>query len=121
MNSDYQNRLLRIAKDIVIVIDACGVEKLNDSVLVVTGNILELNIEDFRLLRDWFKEKTGSEFEIPRKSMEVRDLLSEYLISNNISVPELPKYEIQQSSFRDSSDFFREWASDDVFYSKKGR
>lgn len=121
MSQDSQKQLLKIAKDIVIVTDGKGDKKLNDSVIVVTGKILELSIEDFRLLRDWFKEKTGCEFEIPKKSIEVRELLRDLLVSNKISVPELPKYEMQQSNFKSSSDFLKEWGSDDVFSSKRRR
>jgi len=119
MDLENQKRLLEIAKEIVIVTDANGKEKLNDSVMVTTGKILELDIENFGLLRTWFKEKTGTEFEIPRRAIEVRNLLRDYLISKNIFVPELPKYETIESKPRTSNDFFREWGSENSFSSNR--
>ena len=121
MELEKQKRLLEISKEIVIVTDANGKEKLNDSVMVITGKILALDIENFRFLKTWFKEKTGYEFEIPRRAIEVRNILKDYLISKNISVPEIPKYETLQSKSRTSDDFFREWGSEDVFLSSRRR
>jgi hypothetical protein len=83
-------RLIEIAKELV---------EMSDSVIGVTGKILEYNDVDLELVKKFYESKTNSVLSIPKDAIKLRKILMEYLRENNIEVRDDPTYEIDEELF----------------------
>ena len=111
MNGENREEyLIELANDIV---------KMTDSVIGVIGKITSLSTEDYRIVKDWYEQLAGHEFNIVRDAVDVRKNAIGYLKSKNIMVPEDPKYDIQQFNPRSREDFLKEWNGFETENSRK--
>ena len=100
-----QNRdeyLIELANDIV---------KMTDSVIGVIGKITSLSVEDYTIVKEWYEQLAGHEFNIVRDAVDVRKNAVGYLKSKNIMVPDDPTYDVEQFNPRKSNEYFNDWNS----------
>ena len=97
-------RLIEIAKELV---------EMSDSVIGVTGKILEYNDVDLELVKKFYESKTNSVLSIPKDAIKLRKILMEYLRENNIEVREDPTYEIEQFNAVNIENYLKNLSNDD--------
>ena len=97
-------RLIEIAKELV---------EMSDSVIGVTGKILEYNDVDLELVKKFYESKTNSVLSIPKDAIKLRKILMEYLRENNIEVREDPTYEIEQFNAVNIENYLKNLNNDD--------
>ena len=97
-------RLIEIAKELV---------EMSDSVIGVTGKILEYNDVDLELVKKFYESKTNSVLSIPNDAIKLRKILMEYLRKNNIEVREDPTYEIEQFNTVNIENYLKNLNNDD--------
>ena len=82
---------------------------MTDSVIGVIGKISSLSAEDYMIVKEWYEQLAGHEFNIVRDALDVRKNAINYLRSKNIDVPDDPTYEVEQFNLVSREDFFRNW------------
>ena len=97
-------RLIEIAKELV---------EMSDSVIGVTGKILEYNDVDLELVKKFYESKTNSVLSIPKDAIKLRKILMEYLRENNIEVRDDPTYEIEQFNAVNIENYLKNLNNDD--------
>ena len=98
-------------KDIYLIELANDIVKMTDSVIGVIGKITSLSAEEYMIVKDWYEQLAGHEFNIVRDAIDVRKNAIGYLKSKNILVPDDPTYDVEQFNPRSSEDFFKDWGS----------
>ena len=107
INNEEKNSeeyLIGLANDIV---------KMTDSVIGVIGKITSLSAEDYKIVKEWYEQLAGHEFNIVRDAIDVRKNAMDYLRSKNIHIPDDPTYDIEQFNPMSSKDFFNNWGISD--------
>ena len=109
-NENREGYLIELANDIV---------KMTDSVIGVIGKITSLSAEEYMIVKEWYEQLAGHEFNIVRDAIDVRKNAIGYLKSKNIMVPDDPTYDVEQFNPRSSKDFFSEWNSSEMDSGRK--
>lgn len=100
LNENREQHLISLANDIV---------KMTDSVIGVIGKITSLSGEEYKIVKDWYEQIAGHEFNIVRDAIDIRKNAMDYLKSKNIKVPEDPTYDVEQFNPTSNKDFVRNW------------